>query len=105
MPELTKKQRYWKKHLEAAALFDGSLADYAREHDLNPKKLYVFKNAIAKKEQPGEEQAFAAVTITNDCNPVNDSYASIVIPPKSSGILNWKSVDRRSWCSGSARGG
>ena len=80
MAELTKKQRYWKKHLEAAALFDGSLADYAREHDLNPKKLYVFKNAIAKKEQPGEEQAFAAVTITNDCDPVNDSYASITLP-------------------------
>ena len=80
MAELTNKQRYWKKHLEAAALFDGSLADYAREHDLNPKKLYVFKNAIAKKEQPGEEQAFAAVTITNDCDPVNESYASITLP-------------------------
>jgi len=80
MAELTKKQRYWKKHLEAAALFDGSLADYAREHDLNPKKLYVFKNAIAKKEHPGEEQAFAAVKITNDCDPVNDSYASITLP-------------------------
>jgi len=31
MAELTKKQRYWKEHLDAAASFDGSLADYARD--------------------------------------------------------------------------
>lgn len=30
MAELTKKQRYWKQHVDAAASFDGSLVDYAR---------------------------------------------------------------------------
>ena len=31
MAELTKKQRYWKQHVDAAASFDGCLVDYARK--------------------------------------------------------------------------
>ena len=31
MAELTKKQRYWKQHVDADASFDGSLVDYARK--------------------------------------------------------------------------
>jgi len=80
MAELTKKQRYWKEHLDAAASFDGSLADYARQHDLNPKKLYVFKNAIAKKEQPNEAAPFAAVTVADDARLIGTSTAKITLP-------------------------
>jgi len=71
MTELTKKQRYWKQHLDAAASFEGSLVDYAREHDLDAKKLYVFKSAIAKKTLTDEPPAFAAVTVTESPVLVN----------------------------------
>jgi len=80
MAELTKKQHYWKQHLEAAASFDGSLADYAREHDLNPKKLYVVKNAMAKKEKPDASQAFAAVRVANEPGSMSDVHATITLP-------------------------
>lgn len=50
MAELTKKQQYWKGHLDALASFDGSTIDYARHHDLDPKKLYVFKSVIRERE-------------------------------------------------------
>jgi hypothetical protein len=47
--ELTKKQQFWKAHLDALELFEGSAADYARLHDLEVKKLYVYKTAIRER--------------------------------------------------------
>jgi hypothetical protein len=41
--ELTKKQRFWKRHLDALESFDGTTAEYARLHGLEPKKLYVYR--------------------------------------------------------------
>jgi hypothetical protein len=43
---LTKKQQYWKAHLDALEEFAGTAADYARLKDLNPKKLYVYKTKL-----------------------------------------------------------
>ena len=43
---LTKKQQYWKTHLDALEEFGGNAADYARLHHLNPKKLYVYKTKL-----------------------------------------------------------
>ena len=40
----TKKQLFWKSHIEALEAFDGSAAEYARLHDLEAKKLYVYKS-------------------------------------------------------------
>jgi hypothetical protein len=54
MAGLTKKQTYWKAHLEAAESFEGSLADYARTHDLSAKKLYGYKTRIRKHEAAAE---------------------------------------------------
>ena len=51
MVVLTEKQAYWKTHLKAAQSFDGSLADYARAHDLQVKKLYVYKTQLGKLKQ------------------------------------------------------
>ena len=50
MKVLTEKQRFWKEHLEAAESFDGTLADYARAHDLSAKKLYGYKTRIRQRE-------------------------------------------------------
>ena len=50
MAVLTEKQSYWKAHLEAAESFEGSLAGYARAHDLSAKKLYGYKTRIRKRE-------------------------------------------------------
>ena len=51
MRTLTEKQAYWKKHLEAAKSYDGTLADYARAHDVSRKKLYVYKTQLRKLEE------------------------------------------------------
>jgi hypothetical protein len=47
--ELTQKQLFWQGHLAAAEQFDGPLADYAKLHKLDAKKLYVFKGVLRDK--------------------------------------------------------
>ena len=47
--ELTEKQAYWKRHLDALASFDGTTAEYARKHKLEVKKLYVYKTALRER--------------------------------------------------------
>lgn len=54
MKALTEKQVFWKRHLEAAESFDGTLADYARAHDLSTKQLYGYKTRIRKREADAE---------------------------------------------------
>ena len=62
MAALTKKQRFWKEHLDALEGYAGTAAEYAREHDLDPKKLYVYKTAIAQREaQQPPKAAFVRV--------------------------------------------
>lgn len=64
--ELTRKQQYWKAHLDALETFEGSAADYARLHDLEVKKLYVYKTAIRERlEAQGEHGAFVRVTTSS----------------------------------------
>lgn len=63
MQSLTKKQQFWKAHLDALELFDGSAADYARLHGLEPKKLYVYKTALRERtESLKTSSAFVQVT-------------------------------------------
>jgi len=50
MNELTEKQRYWQTHLETAANIEGLPNDYAKLHDINAKKLYVFKGVLQKRQ-------------------------------------------------------
>lgn len=51
MAALTQKQAYWKAHVEAAQLYDGSVVDYARAHGLEAKKLYVYKTQLGRLEE------------------------------------------------------
>ena len=61
---LTKKQQFWKAHLDALEVFEGSAADYARLHDLEVKKLYVYKTAIRERlvTQEVTQSSFVRVT-------------------------------------------
>ncbi len=75
--ELTKKQQFWKAHLDALDSFEGSAAEYARLHGLEVKKLYVYKTAIRERLATLEGSgSFVRVTTS--------STASI-----SSGITVW----------------
>jgi len=60
--ELTRKQAYWKAHIEAADEFAGSLVDYARLHDLEVKQLYVYKTSLREKAALAESVGFVQVT-------------------------------------------
>lgn len=80
MANLTKKQRFWKQHLDALASYEGSTADYAREHDLNPKKLYVFKSAIAKKEHAASGDAFTQVNLAAGTPVIDSAQITITLP-------------------------
>ena len=63
MKRLTEKQAFWKRHLEAAHSYEGSLADSARAHDLSSKKLYSYKTRIRRREQAsGLSAGFVKVT-------------------------------------------
>ena len=53
MTELTQKQQYWKTHIDELSSFDGTAVDYAKQHDLDAKKLYYFKSQIARMQSPG----------------------------------------------------
>ncbi len=56
--ELTKKQEEWRPHVEAAAAFDGSAADYARLHSLDLKKLYFYKRSIEQRKTTQQVAGF-----------------------------------------------
>lgn len=49
--DLIPKQEYWKTHIDALQSFECSDVDYAQLHDLDAKKLYVFKTALRKKTE------------------------------------------------------
>ena len=74
--ELTKKQQFWKQHLDALEAFEGSAADYARLHGLEAKKLYVYKTAIRER--------LATQTTTGFVRVTTSTTASI-----SSGVTVW----------------
>ena len=64
--ELTAKQSAWKVHVEAADVFDGSLADYARLHDLEIKKLYFYKTALREKAMMSGSTSSGFVQVTTN---------------------------------------
>ena len=45
---ITDRQRYWLKHVKAADLSDGTIAEYAQVHDVSLKGLYQWKTKLMK---------------------------------------------------------
>ena len=52
MKQLTKNQAYRYAHAEAAQKSEGSIASYAKLHDLKPKNLYNWCSSYALKNKP-----------------------------------------------------
>jgi len=61
---LTAKQQLWSEHLQQAEQFEGSLAEYARSHNLLAQNLYQWRNVLRKKEMasPATKTVFAEVS-------------------------------------------
>ena len=78
--ELTKKQRYWKAHLDALEGFEGSAADYARQHDLEVKKLYVYKTAIRERLEAQAVTTGGFVRVTTTTAASMSSGVTVSLP-------------------------
>ena len=76
----THRQRYWLKHVEAADLSGGTIAEYAASHDINLKGLYQWKTKLMKLKF----YQSAMSPPKPDFVPVKPSQSSpqkIVVPP------------------------
>jgi len=55
MEQLTEKQHFWQQHVLQAQSHNGSLADYAKQHQLKANTLYywvgIFKRTAAQPEK------------------------------------------------------
>jgi len=60
----TKKQLFWKGHLDALQEFDGTAAEYARLHGLDANKLYVYKSWWRDHGGQAEQSEFVRVVST-----------------------------------------
>lgn len=47
---LTEKQQYWLSHIQSCEQAGSSMADYARQHELDMKRFYNWKWLLAKRE-------------------------------------------------------
>lgn len=61
MTTLTEAQQRWKNHVQAAKAADQTLADYAREHELNLQTLYSHSRKINKTDKKAGKRAFVRV--------------------------------------------
>ena len=76
----THRQRYWLKHVEAADVSDGTIAEYATSHDVSLKLLYQWKSKLMKLKlyQP------ATSSSKPDFVPVKPAQSQLqkqVVPP------------------------
>lgn len=61
MTKMTEAQQQWKKHVDAAKSANQTLADYAREHELNLQTLYSHSRRINKAKKAPAKRAFVRV--------------------------------------------
>ncbi len=81
MAELTKKQQYWKAHVDALATSEGSTIEYARQHDLDPKKLYSFKSVLREREAVAlAPSAFVQAIPTAVAADVSNDGVAVLLP-------------------------
>lgn len=79
---LTTRQKHWLDHLTAAAASDGTLVEYAREHQLTPKHLYQWKArliALGYLERAGAAKQTAFVRVATPPSPTL-AKANLVMP-------------------------
>ena len=78
--ELTKKQRFWKRHLDALESFEGTTAEYARLHGLQAKKLYVYKTAIRERQATLSASGSEFVRVTTATMATLSSGITVHLP-------------------------
>ena len=61
MTKTSKTQQHWKKHVDAAKAAEQTLADYARENELNLQTLYSHSRRINKAAKSPAKRAFVRV--------------------------------------------
>lgn len=65
---LTEKRRFCQQHVQQALSHNGSLADYAKQHQLNANTLYYWvgklKHKIPIKKSASEPVSFSAVQVS-----------------------------------------
>jgi len=77
---ITERQQFWLDHLRSAEVFDGSVADYARAHELTPKELYQWKTILTRRGLlPGKKRGSDFVQVVTPC-PVSPTGVSLVLP-------------------------
>lgn len=61
MMTATETQQFWKKHVDAAKVASQTLADYARDNELNLQMLYSHSRRINNAKKPSAKRAFVRV--------------------------------------------
>jgi transposase-like protein len=74
----TEKQRFWQQHVQQAQLHNGSLADYAKQHDITVNTLYywigVLKGKVrAPKAAVAKRVRFSAVRVSSPASAAHYS--------------------------------
>lgn len=67
--ELTDNERAWKVHLDAAAAAGQTLANYARQHELDVSKLYGYRGTINRKVKKHEAALSSFVRVEAEPRP------------------------------------
>lgn len=68
---LTPKQRYWHEHLQRAKDFEGSLASYAKQYELDVKALYHYQSVLRQKGVFESSSKFTRITQTTSIERLN----------------------------------
>jgi hypothetical protein len=84
---LTKRQRYWLRHINAADASHGTLVAYAKDHKLKVRDLYQWKTALGrrgllpgKREKPAGS-SFVSVKPTSPLPPLSaESQCTVTLP-------------------------
>jgi transposase-like protein len=80
---LTEKQHFWQQHVLQTRSYNGSLADYAKQHQLKANTLYYWVNIFKRTAQPKQAAvgpvSFSAVRMPS---PTPASYYQLHLPSR-----------------------
>ncbi|TVQ50567.1 MAG: hypothetical protein EA371_00490 [Gammaproteobacteria bacterium] len=80
---ITERQQYWLEHLQAAAAFDGPLAEYARSAGLKPQTLYSWRAVLRSRgllEPQAAERRSGFVEVIGSTPTTPPSAVSLLLP-------------------------
>ena len=82
---LTEKRRFWQQHVQQARSHSGSLADYAKQRQLNANTLYYWvgklKHKTTIKKSDSEPVSFSAVQVSLPA-PAPTTHYSLQLSPR-----------------------